>query len=126
MSFMKFGIAAAALAWSGGSVLAADVVGTTWLRDDGSAKIRIEKCQDALCGSIVWLKPGLDTKAEVGQRVVYDMRPDGPDAWSGKATKPGEDKSYSGTMSVAGDTLTLSGCLVGNLMCKTVLWTRSR
>ncbi len=125
MRSMQFSMALATLVALSGPTLAADIVGTTWLRDDGSAKIRFNRCEDAVCGSIVWLKPGRDTKAQVGQRVVYDMRPDGADSWSGKASQPGEDKTYSGKMTIAGNTLTLSGCLIGGLLCKSLVWTRA-
>ena len=125
MKTKQFIVALTALTAAASPSFAADIVGTTWLRDDGTSKIHFERCQDAVCGSIAWLKPGFDTKAKVGERVVYDMRPDGSESWSGKASKPGEDKTFSGQMTVAGSTLTLSGCLVGGLLCKSVTWTRT-
>src|ERR1700737_4274841 len=39
-----------------------------WLRDTGEARIRFDACGDAMCGTIVWLRPGIASKAKVGQR----------------------------------------------------------
>ena len=47
----------------------ADEVFGTWLRDNGALQVRFEPCGDAICGNIVWLKPGSDSKAKVGQRL---------------------------------------------------------
>jgi uncharacterized protein (DUF2147 family) len=45
--------------------LADDVLGT-WLRDNGALQVKFEPCGDAICGNIVWLKPGSASKAKVG------------------------------------------------------------
>ncbi len=105
-----------------GSALADDALGL-WVNEKGDVKVKIEQCGDALCGVVAWLKPGAESKAKIGQRVLLDMRPDGADAWSGKAIK--DDKVYAGTMSVVGRSLKLSGCLVGGFLCKSSQWTRS-
>ena len=59
----------------------ADGVLGTWLRDNGNAQVKFERCGDAVCGNIAWLKPGSDSKAKVGQRLFFDMRPAGAN-WS--------------------------------------------
>jgi hypothetical protein len=40
-------------------------------------RVKFDQCGDALCGNVVWVKPGSDMKAKVGQRQFYDMRRDG-------------------------------------------------
>ena len=67
--------------------LADDVLGT-WSRDNGAVHVKFDRCGDAICGNIAWLKPGADTKAKVGQRLFFDMRPDGTNSWTGKAVNP--------------------------------------
>lgn len=105
--------------------LAADATGI-WLRENGASKVRVAPCGGgALCGHVVWLKEGTDPNAKVGQRVFYDMKPSGKDAWSGSAFNPADGKTYSGKMSVSGDTLTTAGCVMGGLICQSVSWTRS-
>jgi len=106
----------------GGTALAQDALGT-WLRDNGNSRVRFSKCGEALCGSIVWLKEPTDT-AKVGQRVFFDMKPNGAGKWSGSAFNPEDGKTYSGTMSLAGDTLTTAGCVLGGLICRSVKWSR--
>jgi len=117
-------LAIAALAATTGSALADDILGA-WLRPDGTAKVKFEPCDDSLCGVIVWLKPGAETKAQLGQRVFFDVKPDGAGAWTGKAVSVDGGKTFSGQMAVSGPALTISGCLIGGFICKSAVWTRA-
>ena len=101
---------------------AQEVVGT-WERDTGASRVRFTKCGDSLCGSLSWLK---DEKgpAKVGQRIFYDMKPNGANKWSGSAFNPEDGKTYSGTMTLSGSTLTTAGCVMGGLICRSVKWNR--
>ena len=103
--------------------LADEVLGT-WLRDNGALKVEFEPCGDAVCGNVVWLKPGSESKAKVGQRLFFDMHPDGINSWTGKAAAPDDGSIYSGKMSIEGATLSTSGCIVGGLICKSANWKR--
>lgn len=98
----------------------------TWLRDTGASHVKFAPCGDALCGSIAWLKPGVETPAKIGQRIFYDMKPSGENAWSGSAFNPEDGKTYTGKMSLSGTTLTTSGCTLGGLICKSTTWSRVR
>ncbi len=102
--------------------LAADPSGT-YLRDTGASRVKIGKCGDAFCGSIVWLKDP-NGPAKLGQKIFYDMKPDGDSKWAGKAFNPEDGKVYSGKMSLAGGALTTAGCALGGLICKSVSWKR--
>jgi len=86
--------------------------------------VKFDTCGDAICGNIAWLKPGADTKAKVGQRLFFDMRPDGPNSWTGKAANPDNGSIYSGKMLIEGSTLSTSGCIIGGLICKSANWRR--
>ncbi|MBI5128092.1 MAG: DUF2147 domain-containing protein [Rhodopseudomonas palustris] len=103
----------------------ADDVAGTWLRDTGLSKVKFAPCGGALCGTLVWLKPGVETPAKIGQKVFFDMKPTGANAWAGSAFNPEDGKTYSGKMSLAGDTLTTQGCAMGGIICKSASWTRS-
>jgi len=94
-----------------------------WLRDTGSSRVSIAPCGAALCGHIVWLRDK-NGPSKMGERVFFDMIPSGPNAWSGKAFNPEDGQTYSGKMSVNGNALTTSGCVLGGLICKSVSWTR--
>ncbi len=102
---------------------AQDVSGT-WLRDTGASKVRFSKCGEAMCGTISWLKEA-GGPAKVGQRIFYDMKPAGAGKWNGSAFNPEDGKTYSGTMSLSGDTLTTAGCVFGGMICRSVKWSRS-
>ena len=115
------GFAVATIGFAGPAV-AQDVAGT-WLRDSGASKVRFAKCGEAVCGTIAWLKDG-DGPAKLGQRIFYDMKPSGAGKWSGSAFNPEDGKTYSGTMTLSGDTLTTSGCVLGGLICKSQTWTK--
>jgi uncharacterized protein (DUF2147 family) len=123
MATRQTAIAAGMLIAFAAPALAQDVSGT-WLRDTGASKVRFAKCGEAMCGTISWLK---DTSgpAKLGQRIFYDMKPNGAGKWSGSAFNPEDGKTYSGTMSLAGDTLTTAGCVFGGMICRTVKWSRS-
>jgi uncharacterized protein (DUF2147 family) len=117
LSLIAFGLTAS------GAALAQDV-GGTWLRESGASRVRFAKCGEAMCGTLAWLK---DTSgpAKVGQRIFYDMKPSGDGKWSGSAFNPEDGKTYSGTMTLAGDKLTTSGCVLGGLICRSVNWNRA-
>ncbi len=105
--------------------LAGDVAGT-WLRDTGASQVKFAPCGGgAICGNLVWLKPGVETPAKIGQRIFFDMKPSGADTWSGSAFNPEDGKTYSGKMSLSGNTLTTSGCVMGGMICKSTTWTRA-
>ena len=116
-------LAALGLLANASAAMAQEVVGT-WERDTGASRVRFSKCGDALCGSLSWLK---DTNgpAKVGQRIFYDMKPNGANKWSGSAFNPEDGKTYSGTMTLSGNTLTTAGCVMGGLICRSVKWNRS-
>jgi len=119
---MKTAFALVALAAT--PVQAQEATGT-WLRENGESRVRFSKCGgDALCGTVVWLKDPATSKSKVGQRVFYDMKPNGSGAWAGSAFNPEDGKTYSGKMTLSGNRLTTAGCVLGGMICKSVGWSR--
>lgn len=96
-----------------------------WQRENGASRVRFSRCGEALCGALDWLKDA-SGPAKVGQRVFYDMVPDGAGKWKGSAFNPEDGKTYSGTMSLSGDRLTTAGCVLGGLICRSVVWLRAK
>jgi uncharacterized protein (DUF2147 family) len=105
--------------------LANETVVGEWLRDTGSARVRIASCGDKLCGVIVWVRDK-DSPTKVGTRVFYDMERERPNNWSGLAFNPEDQQTYSGALVLDGDKMSATGCVVGKLFCKSVYWTRVR
>ncbi len=118
LSVLSLAIGAATMLPAG--VAWADPTGT-WLRDNGNSRVRISKCGDAYCGTIVWVKDA-DGPAKVGQRVFFDMKESGANSYTGKAFNPEDGKTYSGKMSISGATMTTSGCVLGGMICRSVSW----
>jgi uncharacterized protein (DUF2147 family) len=121
MKFVRACLTLSAILLSTSLSLADDILGT-WLRDNGAVQVKFEPCGDAICGNIVWVKPGSDSKAKIGQRLFFDMRPNGANSWTGKAASPDSGSVYSGKMSIEGPGLNTSGCVVGGLICKSANW----
>ena len=125
---------AAATACLAQAAQAADAKGV-WLRDSGSSKVRIAPCGEALCGTIVWEKnPRNDvnnpdeakrSRPLVGTQVFFNMKPSSDGRWNGSAYNPEDGKTYSGSMILAGETLTTKGCVLGGLICRSVEWSHS-
>jgi uncharacterized protein (DUF2147 family) len=105
------------------AAMAGDVTGV-WTRDDGSAKIRFSPCgEDAVCGSLAW-KNDPSGPAKIGQKLFFNMRPKGDNAWAGSAFNPNDGKSYSAKLTLSGDHLLTAGCVLGGLICQSFGWTR--
>jgi uncharacterized protein (DUF2147 family) len=104
----------------------ADDVSGTWLRETGLSKVKFGPCGGgAVCGNLVWLKPGVETPAKVGQRLFFDMKSTGPNSWSGSYSNPDDGKTYAAKMSLSGGTLTTEGCAMGGMICRSSTWTRA-
>jgi uncharacterized protein (DUF2147 family) len=116
--------AALMLAALSAPALAQDVTGT-WLRENGESRVRFAKCGEAICGTVAWIKDPEKSPSKVGQRVFFDMVPNGTNAWTGKAFNPEDGKTYSGKMTLSGNSLTTAGCVAGGLICRSVNWSRA-
>ena len=121
-------ILAAALALAG-TAAAADPIEGLWQTqpDEGSfAHVTIAPCGAAFCGTI---SRTFKDKAEYdspnrGRQIVIDMAPQGGGNYAGKVWRPSNDKIYTGKANVAGDRMSLSGCVAGGLICKSQTWAR--
>lgn len=121
--------ALAALVLSAGAALADPVEGTwkTQPGDDGNyAHVKITTCGNQICGT---LGKGFDSAGKnidspnIGKKMIWNMNVDGGGAYSGgKIWAPDRDKTYNSKMSLSGNTLKVSGCVLG--ICRSQTWTR--
>lgn len=106
----------------------------TWLSTTGQTKVRIAPCGAAFCGTILWVRgpeqndvnnpsAAKHDKPLVGSTMIYDMKPDG-DAYKGSLYDYTSGKTYTGKLKANGDTLELSGCVLGGLICQSEKWSR--
>lgn len=117
---LSLGIAGAALA---------DPVEGVWKTqvDDGAyAHIDIAPCGAAVCGVIArtFKSDGEYASPNIGKTLVRDMKPNGDGTYSGEVWRPSNDKIYIGKMQLNGNTLAMSGCVLGGLICSKQTWSR--
>lgn len=123
---------------------AADPFGN-WLTGDKKGKVHIVNCGGSLCGNLVWLqepndpetnKPKTDKRNVDGSKrerpllgipIVLSMKPSGtPDKWDGQVYNAEDGNTYTGSFALTGaNTADLKGCVLGGLICKTQVWTRT-
>jgi uncharacterized protein (DUF2147 family) len=124
---------AALLSIAAAPVLAQDASGT-WLTESGETRVRIAPCGGNYCGTVVWQKtPGKDVNnpdASKKNRPVVGInmftgKKSGDGEWTGQLYNFQEGKTYNGKLKVSGpNALTLSGCIMGGIICRSQTWTR--
>jgi uncharacterized protein (DUF2147 family) len=107
----KFGAALAAILVMTGTALADPIEGD-WKTKDGPIAT-IASCGGSFC---ITMKTG----KYVGKR-IGKMTPAGDGGYSGTITDPKDDKTYTGSASVSGSSLKLTGCAL-KIFCKSQTW----
>ena len=95
--------------------------------DDGYyAHIRMQPCQDKICGLIAqnFALSGETDPTYIGKTIVFDMNPDGRNSYAGSVWRPSNNKVYIGKIKLSGNKLTMRGCVLGGLLCAKQTWTR--
>ena len=119
---MKTLITAAVLGLSrAGTAWAADPIVGNWrtIADDNgnSGLIAVSECGAKICGVLVksYDKNGKSVKSpNVGRKLIWDMVNTGGGGYGkGKVYSPDRDKTYSGKLQLAGNNLTVQGCVLG-------------
>ena len=116
-----------------------------WLVQDGDAHVRIAKCGDGFCGTLVWLEhpndpttgrpltdvrnpdPSKRGKPLLGTMIAINFLPlmDPPNTWAGKFYNADDGMQYEGSIRPNGaDELLVKGCL--GTACDTQKWTKVR
>ena len=97
-----------------------------------SVHVRVYPCGQKRCGTVVWAnaKAKADsarggTPNLVGTELFRDFDEVSPSVWKGKVFVPDLNRVFSGTATIKdANTLVARGCLMGNLGCKSQIWTR--
>jgi uncharacterized protein (DUF2147 family) len=117
-----------------GKAWASDPTGD-WLTEDGDAVIRIANCEEALCGTIAWVKkPGTDRNNPdpakrdadiVGIQILMGMKHVSDNKWEGEVYNAKNGKNYLAYLTlVKPDVLRIGGCVLGGLFCGGEDWVR--
>lgn len=90
--------------------------------------IEFAACGDKICGT---LRESFDASGKqtespnIGRQIVWDMSAKGDGAYAGgKIWAPDDDKTYRSKMALAGDALSVSGCVL--VICRAQEWTRAK
>ena len=97
-----------------------------------SVHVRIHPCGKTRCGTVIWAnaKAKADsarggTPNLVGTELFREFREVSPKVWKGKVFVPDVNRVFTGTGTVKDkDTIVARGCLIGNMGCKSQVWTR--
>jgi len=125
---MRTFVIAAALLAAGAA--GADPVHGVWQTspdDNGNfGHVEVSDCGPAICGVLIRAYDGSGRQIasdRIGQRIVWDMQAAGGGAYAnGKVYAPDRDRTYNSRMSLAGDRLTVEGCVFG--ICRGSQWKR--
>lgn len=104
---------AAALTLAAVGAQATEPIEGNWKTASGETAA-IGKCDTAYC---VTLKTGKHSGKQIGKLSGKDGE------YSGEITDPADDKTYSGSGSVSGNSLKMRGCVLA-IFCKSQTWTR--
>ena len=115
-----------------------------WINQERDTKIRLSRCGgEGLCGRVAWLgdpndasgRPKTDrhnpdvakrSRKLIGLPVLLGMRANGADKWSGRIYNADDGKTYVSYVTLASaNTLNVQGCVLGGLLCKSMVWTRT-
>ena len=121
---------AAVLSFGGGAALADPVEGIWKTKPDDNGNfgyVQIKPCGAAFCGVLIkaFDADGKEKASDnIGKRIVWDMvaYPDGLYD-DGQIWSPDRDKTYNSDMTLAGNKLSVRGCVIG--ICRDGgTWTR--
>jgi uncharacterized protein (DUF2147 family) len=112
--FRALAMAAAATLFSAG-IANADPIEGNW-RTEAGTTAQISSCGGSFC---IQLKTGVHAGKSIGK-----LKAAGGSNYTGNITDPANDKTYSGKGALSGNSLRMSGCVFGGLICKSQRWTR--
>jgi uncharacterized protein (DUF2147 family) len=140
---MKFVCIMATMLIFGATLANAATPNGVWLSANGRVKVKVTNCEEAICGTIVWLKVPNDSKTRapradklnpdvakrsqplLGLKVVHGLRAQGPNKWSGPIYNADEGRTYNVNLTlISSRKIELEGCVLG-VFCKVQTWTRA-
>lgn len=103
-----------------------------WQNPKGTLMVRTRSCGQQLCGNIVWAGPKAISDAReagvstlIGTELLIDYRPSGHGHWTGQVYVPDQGRRFYSTIEQKNaNSLKISGCILGGLLCKHQEWTR--
>ena len=105
---------------------------TIWINPYNNVKVATGDCGGKLCGWVVWATPEAEQEARdggvqqlVGTELLQNYRATGPGTWQGRVFVPDMGRTYYSTIRLLDpNSLKISGCILGGLICKSQVWRR--
>ena len=121
----------AACVFAAGSAFADPVEGLWKTKPDDNGKygyVLIGPCAEKLCGVLTQAFDSAGNEVDspnIGKQIVWDMVANGDGSYGGgKVWAPDRDKTYKSKMTLSGDALAVSGCVLGGMICRASDWSR--
>jgi uncharacterized protein (DUF2147 family) len=95
-----------------------------WARGDGKTRIHVASCGAEVCARNTWVRHGVSGE-KVGDRLILKVKPTSAGHWSGTASDPQRNQTYTIGVRVAAKHMTTRGCVAGGLICQSMGWTRT-
>jgi uncharacterized protein (DUF2147 family) len=104
----------------------------TWINPKGNVKVETGFCGSRLCGKVIWANPHAEERARqggvaelVGLELLHDYRRIAPENWQGEVFVPDMGRRFASKITqIDANTLKISGCILGGLICKSQVWHR--
>jgi len=118
----RYALAAAlAAACAAASVTPANATAAngTWLRSNGAHVLAFD------CGGGLGLKVTKSPEAaKVGKTIMCGAKQTSANKWKGTLLNLDDGQKYSGYVTLNGSSLSLSGCVLGGLICSSDTWSK--
>ncbi|MBC7667462.1 MAG: DUF2147 domain-containing protein [Gemmatimonadaceae bacterium] len=103
-----------------------------WRNPHDSVRVEIRSCGASTCGYVVYASPKAQADARksgyntlIGQQLLRDFEPAGHGNMRGKVFVPTLKVTLNGTAEfLDAHTMKAKGCVLGNVLCKSQIWTR--
>jgi len=114
--------------------LAAPSIEGNWSNPNRSVTVHIAACGNGtMCGRVIRASGEARAKAAdggtprlIGTELMSDLRPAGAGAWHGSFFVPDRNIRADGELRlVSANAITIEGCAVGGLLCKSQRWART-
>jgi len=103
-----------------------------WRNPRDSVHLEIKNCGGETCGVVIWASAKAQADARnsgsdslIGQRILRNFEAQKNGSLSGRVYVPTLKMTFQGSAELLdGRTLRAKGCVIGNLLCKSQVWTR--